>query len=99
MEKIFKYELQITDEQNIAMPSGSRILSVQEQSGNLCLWAVVEKKNTCRDRKIMIFGTGNPLPEGLRGFSYDAPSGYTADFIGTVQASNGLVWHVFSTFA
>lgn len=98
MEKIFKYELEITDEQTIDMPSLSRILSVQEQNGKLCLWAVVEEKNAIKPRKIIICGTGNPLPDGLREFSYDAPSGYTTEFIGTVQMSYGLVWHVFAKF-
>lgn len=96
MEKILKYELKITDEQVIDIPSGSRVLSVQEQRGVLCLWAVVDgSKQSTGNFKIRIFGTGNPLPNGLLDFSYDAPSGYNIEFVGTVQMSNGLVWHIF----
>jgi hypothetical protein len=98
MEKIFKYELEIKDEQFINMPSMHRILSVQEQNGKLCLWAIVEEGNKMCNQKILICGTGNLLSDGLIGFSYGAPYGFMINFIGTVQMPDGLVWHVFSKY-
>lgn len=96
METIFKYELEIVNEQIVPIPSGSRPLSVQEQNGKLILWAVVdESKKSTGNFKVRIFGTGNPLPYSLMDFSYDSPSGYVKQHIGTVQMSTGFVWHVF----
>ena len=84
MKTIYKYPLSITDVQTIWMPSGAKILSVQEQRDTLCLWAAVDRDNIEAPRTILIVGTGNPMP-------------YTCnDFIGTVQTNGGaLVWHVF----
>jgi len=84
--KIYKYPLNIDDEQEVSMPLGAEILTVQLQHGRPHLWAVVddEQPNMCA-RKLVIIGTGNPMPEVGR-------------YINTFQSVNGgftLVWHVF----
>lgn len=84
MRTIWKYELRITDVQSVDLPGGSTPLSVGEQNGRLVLWAVVEPEARRWPYSIRIVGTGNPFP--------DANECY---LIGTVQMSNGLVWHVF----
>jgi len=83
---IWKYELKIEGLQNIIMPIGAKILSVQIQNETPCLWALVNPEEKDTDaRNIETFGTGHTV-------CYD--SGVTRDFIGTYQ-TRGLVFHVF----
>lgn len=83
---IWKYSLKADDVQEVEIPIGSKLLSVQTQNGIPCLWVLVYEKNTKEVRKVYTFGTGEPLnflPEALT-------------FIGTYQMYNGeLVFHVF----
>jgi hypothetical protein len=82
--RIWKFPLQITDEQLVEMPVLARPLSVAEQDGQLVMWVHLnEKSNEKRHYKIRIIGTGNPMPDSV------------GNFIGTVVMSYGLVWHVF----
>lgn len=83
---IWKFNLEITDKQTIHMPNGAHILSVQEQSGELCMWAMVDPEEEYMPRKFRIFGTGHPIDL----------DGDNSGFVGTVQCKNGLVWHVFA---
>ena len=86
MRKIWKWELEIKDDQVITAPLGGlEYLDVQEQDGKLCLWGVVTDWETMGAYTIYIFGTGHPIPNYLD----------TNTYIGTVVMSNGLVWHVF----
>jgi hypothetical protein len=85
---IWKFQLHITDEQQVSMPRGSVILCVQSQAGQPCLWAVVDSDAPLEARTIHIFGTGldmgDPATVPMRGY------------IGTFQMAGGaLVWHVF----
>lgn len=85
MKTIWKYDLQITSRQTLLMPRGSVPLSVQQQNGRLCLWAVVDPSAPMVGRDIQILGTGNPVRA-------DA----VLAFLGTVQMQEGaLVLHVF----
>lgn len=86
MKTIYKYPLEITDEQEIEIPLGSRILSVQMQRDQLCLWAMVNSKVTNKTKiKILVCGTGNPIEY--------PPS--RMEFLGTIQ-QQVFVWHVFA---
>ena len=85
MRRIYKYRLEITDYQRIELPVGARLLHVGEQSGELYLWAMVWTTNNTEPCQVRIFGTGNPVYSGDLG-----------EFVGTVQMSSGLVWHVFA---
>jgi len=81
---VYKYPLAIVGEQVVPMPQGARILCVQLQRGDLCLWALVNTANVETDRTIEIIGTGNPAHHRPR------------TYLGTVQTAGGmLVWHVF----
>lgn len=85
MRAVYKYPLEVVDEQHVKMPMGAQLLSVQDQNGNLCLWALVDTACALVQRKIRIVGTGNPVVTPGPGC-----------FISTVQQRNGaLVWHVF----
>lgn len=83
---IWKYELKLTDRQTVRMPVATDLLSVANQRGSLCLWAMVDPDNPNKvDRDIEIIGTGNPMPHWRR------------SFIGTVVIDQ-FVWHVFERF-
>lgn len=97
MQTIWKFPIEIKDEQTIEMPGGSKILCVNTQGPELVnhhqenipaqafLWAVVDPKAAIHPVQIYIYGTGNP-----------APNLYKASYIGTFQQFGGaLVWHVF----
>lgn len=85
MMVIWKFELLITDMQEVAMPVGAELLSVANQNGNLCLWAMVNPSKVNQHRYIEIIGTGNPVYVDM---------GIDRKFIGTVVI-NQFVWHVF----
>lgn len=86
MKKIFKFKLEITDEQILSLPLNSRILSVAEQFGDMVLYAVVDTSEDLKeDYKIIIHGTGHPAND------ID-----NCTFLGTVKMEDGqLMFHVF----
>ena len=84
MAKIFKYPLEITDVQVIALPKGAVVLSVGLQFDRLCIWALVDDGVAKEDRIFYVVGTGHPMPVE------------SMTFLGTVQMAGGmLIWHVF----
>lgn len=80
---IWKFELSVTDVQQVSMPRGAKILSVADQRGVLCMWAEVATDEPKEPRSIRIYGTGHPMDNGDR-----------ETFIGTAQAGP-FVWHVY----
>lgn len=87
MITIHKYTLEITDDQQLALPKGSRVTGIAEQRGRLCLWAVVDTNQEPTKVHIKIFGTGHPIkPEYLTSTFWS--------FYGTVLVGK-FVWHVF----
>jgi hypothetical protein len=83
MSVIYKYTLAITDEQQVMVPNGGVFLTVQTQNGEAQLWAVVDPDRPTESRKILMCGTGNPMPPVGR-------------YLGTFQSHGGrLVFHVF----
>jgi hypothetical protein len=83
--RIWKYDLQITDMQQVEMPKGAELLSVANQDGALRLWAKVDADKERESRYIEVIGTGNPIPQDM---------GVDRRFIGTAMLSP-FVWHVF----
>lgn len=84
MKTIHKYKLEINGTFSINMPIGAEILSIQEQSGHLYIWARVDPKRSTEVREFPTYGTGY-ITEAFNNELY----------IATVQMLNGLVWHVF----
>lgn len=83
MKTIYKYPLEITDEQYVTVPDGAQFLSAQMQGSQLCIWALVDTDNfDCRPR-VKIFGTGHHV---------EVDDGWK--FVGTVQ-DRIFVWHIF----
>jgi hypothetical protein len=82
MTTIWKFQLDLFDEQQIILPVGAKILTAQINQGSICLWAEVEAYAKKENRSIFIVGTGHPLPNCV------------TKYIATVQADN-FVWHIY----
>jgi len=81
---IFKYKLRARQIQNVKMPVGAVIQSVQKQDGDIHVWALIDPTETTLEaRYFEICGTGNE-------FDYSDKH----KFLGTCQALDG-VWHVY----
>lgn len=64
MRTIWKYELELTDRQPIAMPGLANIVHAGlDPAGHICVWAEVDSEAEKADRWIAIIGTGNPFPK------------------------------------
>lgn len=83
MKTIWKFDLNIVDEQHIRMPDGARLLSVQNQHGFIALWALVDDDVEDNERRLFIRGTGHPIDAAVN-----------AVFVGTVIVG-AYVWHIF----
>ena len=82
---IYKYPLEIKDEQTVMLPQGAQILSVANIRGQICLYALVNPESPSEIHRIAMFGTGGP---------FWATS--LVKFIGTVGYHNeSLVFHIF----
>lgn len=96
-EKIYRYELGITDYQEISLPGefwDTEFLSVAVSRTNpnnrIDLWSLVREGDGSPGHRVgvHVIGTGNPIPKELT----DA---FERQFVGTVVTPIGLVWHVF----
>ena len=86
MKAIWKYELKITDLQEIEIPEESHLLSVQVQNGIPCLWVLVYDTESEKQKvKLRTIGTGNEIVD----YDFEATG-----FLGTYQLGN-FVGHVF----
>jgi hypothetical protein len=88
---IWKYEIEVTDRQEIELPLGAEFLPfVAQQPGQrahmLTLWAYVPRVEDDRMQKVPVYvvGTGNSIPDEVGQHGY----------LGSVQ-SGVFVWHVF----
>ena len=85
MNTIWKYQLDICDNQFLQMPNGAKILNVQIQQETVQLWACVDQEQTLVSREIRIHGTGHNVP------NHDK-----LKYISTFQSHDEkLVFHVF----
>lgn len=81
---VWKYML-LTFSNEIIVPVGARVLSVQAQNGLPTLWVLVDLTEARRETwRVDLFGTGHPVPSPGIG-----------EYLGTVQMPSALVWHVF----
>ncbi len=88
MKTIYKYYLKLAGSTVIELPIGSRILSVGNQRGDICIWAEVDtvspytgKEPITEDIKFYVIGTGESVPDNLK-------------YLGTVIIEP-FVWHVY----
>ena len=86
MQVIHAYTLRPTGRQLIAMPPGSKIVSAYIHDDLIQIAAIVDvgcQSEFLKERKIVVLGAGEPVPEG------------NLQFIGTVKTPLQYVWHVF----
>lgn len=84
MKTIYKYPLEVRDEQEIEMPGKPVLFKVGlDPSGELCCWALVDPTSPPRPQRFYVVGTGHQVPA-------DA---YI--WIGTVNQGT-FMWHVFT---
>ena len=82
--RVFKYDIERTDFQQIKMHSVEAFLHVGVQHGKLRIWALVDVESDQSTVRLYVVGTGNPTVltgnEVFIGTCFDGP----------------FVWHVFS---
>lgn len=82
MKTIWKFIL--APDITLDLPRGAEILSVREQGGNICLWALVDPQADQTTRRFVVIGTGHAVPDG------------PLWFLGTAHLAGGqLDFHVF----
>ena len=84
MRSVFKYPLDVVDEQIVVMPHGAEVLAVNRQGDTICVWAIVDEDAAEEEYHFSIRGTGHPLPGPAT----------KATHVGTVF-QGPFVWHVF----
>lgn len=85
VQTIWKYPLALNDEQTITVPSGATPLHVgPDPLGGFALWMLVDDLMPKTDRRIIIRGTGFPVPahKTYIGSLHDGP----------------FMWHVMEGF-
>ena len=81
---MWKWELEIEDEQDVMIPEDAHFLSVQAQGNKVVLWGLVNVHAKAVPHRILMVGTGHPFFKGEH------------HYLGTVQTHGGdLVLHVF----
>ena len=80
--KVYKYQLQMTDAQELILPS--KPISAAVQGSGVVVYALFNEVNTERKYLFRIAGTGHPME--------DAES---FEFLATLQPIPGLFFHVF----
>lgn len=88
MQTIWKYTLKSQEYQLIEMPHSARVISAEEQFGEIVVYAVIELPNTSIpwNREFVVLGTGHETEHDLNEYH----------FLNTVKLENGaLMFHVF----
>lgn len=84
MKAVYRYDLELTDRQEIELPANALLLHIARQTRTphaLSLWVAVDPENVLETRGIALTGTGHSEIED--DFVY----------ISTYQEPSGFVWH------
>lgn len=82
---IYKYPLEVNDNQIVTMPFGATSLTVAVEHGIPCLWTMVDTSQPLLPQMVSIRGTGHPCDD------LDAE-----DYVGSFYLNDGqFVFHVF----
>jgi hypothetical protein len=88
MNTVYKYKIKKSEQQQVEMPMGARIVAAQSLGDNIWLWSLVDTDEKSREkRNIVVMKTGQEIsiahPDRLL-------------HLGTVMFDSGaLVYHVF----
>jgi len=94
MKIIYKYELTDNIRQCLEIPANAQILSIQEQHGNVKLWALIDTNEPILRKEIFLIGTGVPFDKS---YNVIIENGFLTH-LATVQVGN-LVYHYFENNA
>ncbi len=87
MRAVWKFDL---DQEVFNVPPGSKIIHIEEQHGNLCMWMEVDAVCAAGQfvqRIFRVYGTGQTL---------DTPAGMRIEHVGSAVCHGGsFVWHVY----
>ena len=85
MKTIWKYQLDVDDEQSLEIPKGAQLLKIEAQHDVPCLWALVESQEETETIRLLTFGTG-----------HNASGTSELTYLGSYQLRSGnFVGHVF----
>ena len=89
LKVVYKYPFKVSDCVALALPKGAKLLTIQEQAGVACAWAIVDPEETRRETVVVhVRGTGHPIE------TY--PEQGVGEYFCTFQMSGGaLVFHAF----
>jgi len=83
--RILKWQIGIGNERTLEMPKGSKVLDVQMQGDDCCLWAMCPKDVPIEPRTFVTYVTGQSIDKSL-----------AQTYVSTFQLHKaGLVFHVF----
>ena len=88
MLAVWKYPLPFPtyDEFNLTMQKGAKVLTVQVQGDQPCIWALIDASAPTEVRRFRVAGTGHWLEQERA----------CLDYVGTFQLNDGqLVFHLF----
>lgn len=84
MKTVWKYPI-TPNVSDVQMPKGAKVLTVQMQNGQPCMWVLVDPDEKKETRTFMLIGTGHKVSPGV-----------DLKYIGTFQLEEGrLVFHLF----
>lgn len=86
MKIIYKYRLNLTNQQQIQLPEAAHILDIQKQDEGYQLWALVDTDNPLRDYHVTMVGTGDPIPDFVD---------LTGNLFNCTTQDGWAVWHWF----
>lgn len=84
MKTVWKYVLKLKkDPQNFGMPEGAKVVKVDVQDGEICMWVIVNNNPGVRviERTFAVTGTGWELDSGWK-------------YVGSCLAGS-FVWHIW----
>lgn len=81
--KVYKYQITNKKRQDIELPEGAQILSLQLQKGIPTIWALVDPEAVTYTRRFFVVATGEEIGDHL-------------EYVGTFQVPESeLVFHIF----
>lgn len=92
---IWKFELDILAWQQVWLPHGAHLLTVQMQGEHPCLWAAVDPLAATAPLTVLMVGTGHPIPPTAGRYLGTVQQIYQAN-TSMYGGRYSLVWHFFA---